>query len=110
MGNWRTILTSTAWNNLGYYGKKLKADFSILDRYIVLALQKEDGKGIDVNKLTDINVDNLLKMMRHKTQIAITINKIVDSLDTTKRLENIERIIEAISPEALLEAKLIVAK
>ncbi len=49
-------------------------------------------------------------MMKHKTTIAVTITKIVDLLDTTKRLEDIERIIEAISPEALLEAKLSVAK
>lgn len=110
MGKGRTTVTSSGWNNLSYYGRKLKADFSILDTYIHLALKKEEGKGIDVNKLTDINVDNLLKMMRHKTQIAITINKIVESIDTTSRLEDIERIIEAISPEALLEAKLSIAK
>lgn len=104
-------MTSSPWNNLGYYGKKLRADFLILDTYIHLALKKDDGKkGIDITKLTEINVDNLLKMMRHKTIIAITINKIVDSLDTTKRLEDIEKIIEAITPEALLEAKLSLAK
>ena len=111
MGKGRTTVTSTPWNNLGYYGRKLRADFSILDTYIHLALKKDDGKsGIDLTKLTEINVDNLLKMMRHKTIIAITINKLVESLDTTKRLEDIEKIIEAITPEALLEAKLSLAK
>lgn len=100
-------MTSTAWNNLGYYGKKLKADFQILDTYIHISLKRDDGKkGIDVKKLTEVNVDNLLKLMRHKTIIAITINKLVETLDTTKRLEDIEKIIEAISPEALLEAKI----
>ena len=111
MGKWRTIVTSTAWNNLAYYGRKLKADFQIIDTYIQISLQRDDGKkGIDIKKLEEANVDTLLKMMRHKTIIAITVNKLVETLDTTKRLEDIEKLIEAISPEALLEAKISIAK
>ena len=48
--------------------------------------------------------------MKHKTTIAITVTRIVDLLDTTKRIENIEELIQAISPEALAEAKRVLAK
>ena len=49
-------------------------------------------------------------MMKHKTTIAMTVTRIVDLLDTTKRIENIERLIQAITPEALAEAQKIIAK
>jgi len=48
--------------------------------------------------------------MKHKTTIAMTVTKIVDLLDTTKRIENIERLLEAVSPEALAEAQAVLAK
>lgn len=96
------LVTSTGWSNLSYYGKKLKTDFTHLNTLVAKAKEKES--------LDEIEIDTLLKMMKHKTTIALTITKIVDLMDTTKRLEDIEKIIEAISPEALLEAKLSVAK
>ena len=43
--------------------------------------------------------------MKHKTTIAYTVTKIIDLLDTTKRIENIERLLQAITPEALAEAQ-----
>jgi len=49
-------------------------------------------------------------MLKHKTTIAMTVTKIVDLLDTTKRIENIERLLEAVTPEALAEAQKIIAK
>ena len=49
-------------------------------------------------------------MMKHKTTVAMTVTRIVDLLDTTKRIENIERLIQAITPEALAEAQKIIAK
>lgn len=48
--------------------------------------------------------------MKHKTTVAMTVTRIVDLLDTTKRIENIERLIQAITPEALAEAQKIIAK
>ena len=48
--------------------------------------------------------------MKHKTTIAMTVTRIVDLLDTTKRIETIERLIQAITPEALAEAQKIIAK
>ena len=95
-------MTSTSWSNLSYYGKKLKRDFTHLNTLVNKAQQKED--------LDEIEIDTLLKMMKHKTTIALTITKIIELLDTTQRLDDIEKIIEAISPEALLEAKLSVGK
>ena len=49
-------------------------------------------------------------MMKHKTTVAMTVTRIVDLLDTTKRIENIEKLLEAITPEALAEAQKIIAK
>ncbi len=44
-------------------------------------------------------------MMKHKTTIAWTVTRIVDLTDTTKRIENIEKLLEAVSSEALIEAQ-----
>ncbi len=44
-------------------------------------------------------------MLKHKTTIAMTVTKIVDLMDTTKRIENIEKLLEAVSSEALIEAQ-----
>ncbi len=48
--------------------------------------------------------------MKHKTTVAMTVTRIVDLLDTTKRIENIERLLQAVSPEALAAAQKIIAK
>ena len=44
-------------------------------------------------------------MMKHKTTIAMTVTKIVDLMDTVKRIEDIEKLLEAVSSEALIEAQ-----
>ena len=48
--------------------------------------------------------------MKHKTTIAMTVTKIVDLIDTTKRIEDIERLLQAVTPEALAEAQKVIAK
>ena len=101
MGRKGTAMTSVAWNSLAYYGRSLKRDFSHLDTLITQQIEK---------KSEDQDIDTLLKMMKHKTTVAITVTRIVDLLDTTKRIENIERLIQAITPEALAEAQKIIAK
>ena len=95
-------MTTVAWNNLSYYGKRLKSDFKQLDTLIKKANKKEN--------LDPIEIDTLLKMMKHKTTVAMTVTRILDLLDTTKRIENIEKLLEAITPEALAEAQRIIAK
>ena len=57
-----------------------------------------------------IEIDTLLKMMKHKTTIAMTVTKIVDLIDTTKRIEDIEKLLQAVTPEALAEAHKVIAK
>ena len=52
-----------------------------------------------------MEIDTLLKMMKHKSTVALAINKLLDTIDTTKRIENIERLIESIPVELLAEAK-----
>ena len=89
-------MTSTSWTNLSYYGLKIKKDFTLLDTLL--------KKYRDVD-LEDIEIDTMLKMMKHKTTIATTLTKMMDIMDTTKRIENIEKLIRAVSPEALAEAQ-----
>jgi len=93
-------LTSTTWTNLGYFGIKLKRDFTHLDTLT----KKAKGRDLD-----DIEIDTMLKMMKHKTTLATTITKMIDLMDTTKRIENIERLLLAVSPEALAEARKVIA-
>ena len=47
----------------------------------------------------------LLKMMARQEHMAHTITKMIDLQDTTKRIEDIEKLIDAISSEALIEAQ-----
>ncbi len=90
-------MTSTSWTNLSYYGLKIKKDFTLCDTLI--------KKSKDVENPDDIQIDTLLKMMKHKTTIATTLTKMMAEMDTTNRIENIERLIQAVSPEALAEAR-----
>ncbi len=94
-------MTTSSWNNLSYYGRRLKTDFKIIHTLIQKTAKQP---------LKDQQIDTLLKMMKHKTTIAMTVTKMVDLLDTTKRIENIEQLIQAVSPEALAEAKRVLAK
>ncbi len=89
-------MTTSSWNNLSYYGKRVKTDFKILHKMIKTHADQP---------LDDQKIDTLLKMMKHKTTIAMTVTKIVDLMDTTKRIENIEKLLEAVSSEALIEAQ-----
>ena len=79
----------------------MRTDFKIIDTLIKKNVERPLG---------DEQVDTLLKMMKHKTTIAITVTRIVDLLDTTKRIENIERLLQAVTPEALAEAQRLIAK
>lgn len=94
-------MTSSSWTNLSYYGIKLKRDFTHLDTLI------KKAKGVE--NLDDIQIDTMLKMMKHKATIATTVTKMMDIMDTTKRIENIERLLQAVTPEALAEAQKAIA-
>lgn len=63
-----------------------------------------------VRTIDDYTVDTVIKMMRQKTNIASQISKIVHEIDTTNRIENIEKIIENIPMEMLAEAKVKIAQ
>lgn len=97
-------MTSVAWNNLSYYGRRLKADFSQIDKMINKRLE-EPIAADDI-----LTIDTILKLMKHKAVIALTVNKLVDTIDTTKRIEDIEQLIKAIPVELLAEAKAKLAK
>ena len=100
VGRKGTPVTSTKWNNISYYGKKLKRDFTHIDK-LIYKIDIAEGTVIDPQI-----IDTIIKMMRQKTNIASQITKMVNEIDTANRLENIEKILLAISPEALAEAKL----
>ena len=93
-------MTSTSWTNLSYYGLKIKKDFTLLDTLL---------KKYKDRDLEDIEIDTMLKMMKHKTTVATTLTKMMDIMDTTKRIENIETLLQAVSPEALAEAQKAIA-
>ena len=93
-------MSTTSWTNLSYYGVKIKKDFTLCDTLI----KKYRGRDLE-----DIEIDTMLKMMKHKTTIATTLTKIMAEMDTTNRIENIERLIQAVSPEALAEARKVIA-
>lgn len=93
-------MTSTQWNNLSYYGRKLKKNFLILSRIIENSIAEQR---VDEAKIT---VDTFLKVAARMESTALAVNKMVDTIDTTKRIENIEKLIEAIPVELLAEAKL----
>ena len=93
-------MTSTSWTNQAYYGLKLKKDFTLLD-----TLTKK-YRGRDLN---DLEIDTMLKMMKHKATIAMNVNKILETSDTAKTIEEIQKIILAVSPEALAEAQKAIA-
>jgi len=93
-------LTSTSWTNLSFYGLKIKKDFTLLDTLLKKYRERD---------LEDIEIDTMLKMMKHKTTVATTLTKMMDIMDTTKRIENIERLLQAVSPEALAEAQKAIA-
>ena len=93
-------MTSTSWTNLSFYGVKIKKDFTLCDTLI----KKYRGRDLEV-----IEIDTMLKLMKHKTTIATTLTKMMDIMDTTKRIENIEKLILAVSPEALAEARKAIA-
>jgi len=92
-------LTSTSWTNQAYYGLKLKKDFSLLDTLL------KKYRGVD---LDDLEIDTMLKMMKHKATVAMNITTMMEKMDTANRLENMEAIINAVTPEALAEAKKII--
>lgn len=89
-------MTSTQWINLSYYGLKLKRDFTHLDSLIRKEKQKENPG--------DLEIDTILKMMKHKTTIAITIHRMIHEHETLNQIADIRKIITAVSPEALQEA------
>ena len=93
-------MSTTSWTNLSYYGVKIKKDFTLCDTLI------KKYRGCD---LDDLEIDTMLKLMKHKTTIATTLTKIMAEMDTTNRIENIERLIQAVSPEALAEARKVIA-
>ncbi len=93
-------MTSTSWTNLSYYGLKIKKDFTLCDTIL------KKYKDVD---LEDIEIDTMLKLMKHKTTVATTLTKMMDIMDTTKRIENIETLLHAVSPEALAEAQKAIA-
>ena len=92
-------MTSTSWTNQAYYGLKLKKDFSLLDTLL------KKYRGVD---LDDLEIDTMLKMMKHKATVAMNITTMMEKMDTANRLENMEAIINAVTPEALAEAKKII--
>jgi len=89
-------MTSTSWTNPSYYGLKIKKDFTLCDTI----LKKYKDRDLD-----DVEIDTMLKLMKHKTTIASILTKMMSEMDTTKRLENMEAIINAVTPEALAEAR-----
>ncbi len=89
-------MTSTSWTNLSYYGLKIKKDFTLCDTLI----KKYRDADLD-----DFQVETMLKLMKHKTAVATVLTKMMSEMDTTNRIENIERLIQAVSPEALAEAR-----
>jgi len=92
-------MTSTSWTNLSYYGLKIKKDFTLCDTLI---------KKYKDTDLDDIEIDTMLKLMKHKTTVATILTKMMSEMDTTNRLEHMEAILNAVTPEALLEAKKII--
>jgi len=92
-------MTSTSWTNLSYYGLKIKNDFTLCDTLI---------KKYKDTDLDDIEIDTMLKLMKHKTTVATILTKMMSEMDTTNRLEHMEAILNAVTPEALLEAKKII--
>jgi hypothetical protein len=92
-------MTSTSWTNQAYYGLKLKKDFSLLDTLL------KKYRGVD---LDDLQIDTMLKMMKHKATVAMNITTMMEKMDTANRLENMEALIRAVTPEALAEAKKII--
>ncbi len=92
-------MTSTSWTNLSYYGLKLKKDFTLCD---TLTKKYRD------RDLDDVEIDTMLKIMKHKTTVATILTKMMSEMDTTNRLEHMEAILNAVTPEALLEAKKII--
>ncbi len=89
-------MTSTSWTNLSYYGLKIKKDFTLCDTLI---------KKYKDTDLDDMQIDTMLKLMKHKTTVATILTKMMSEMDTTNRIENIERLIQSVSPEALAEAR-----
>lgn len=93
-------MTSTSWTNPAYYGVKLKKDFTLLDTLL------KKYRGVDLN---DLQIDTMLKMMKHKATLAMDITKMLETTDTAKTIEEIQKIIQAVSPEALAEAQKAIA-
>ncbi len=93
-------MTSSSWTNLSYYGLRLKRDFTHLDTLI--------KKSKKIENLNDLDIDTMLKMMKHKATIAMDVTKMMELTDTIKRVENMEAILRAVRPEALAEAQKII--
>lgn len=93
-------MTSSSWTNLSYYGLRLKRDFTHLDTLI--------KKSKKIENPNDLDIDTMLKMMKHKATIAMDVTKMMELTDTIKRVENMEAILRAVRPEALAEAQKII--
>lgn len=86
------------WTNLEYYGKKLKKHLMRIDGII-------DKYYPDNHPYTVDDISHYLGCIETMSKIVKVLDKLVDSTDTVHRLERIEKLIEAIPVEQLIEAK-----
>jgi len=87
------------WTNLEYYGKKLKAHFTRLDTIIQIYYDKDKW----IWTVDELN--HYVGYIETMCKIAKQLGMLADQVDTVKRLERIETLIEAIPPEVIAEVK-----
>lgn len=86
------------WTNLEYYGKKLKKHLMRIDGII-------EKYYPDERLFTAEDITHYINCIETMSKIVKVLDKLVDSTDTVHRLERIEKLIEAIPVEQLIEAK-----
>ncbi len=95
-------LTEYRWNEGSYYGKKTKIYFRKLDKL----LMKLFNEALNDNQtITPELLDRILKITGRQNTLAHTITKLVETLDTNQRLQDIERLINSIPPDAIAKAR-----
>lgn len=93
-------MTAKAWDNGTRYGKKLAAYFTKLDTLIQRQFKQAAAEGLTIEEH-----DKLLRTLHRQTTIVYSIQKLREGIDTNKRIEDLEQLIKAATPEAIAAAQ-----
>ena len=86
------------WTNLEYYGKKLKKHLLRIDGILEKYYPETYTWNPD-------DMTHYISSVETMSKIVKILDKLVDSTDTSKRLERIEALIERIPPEQIAKLK-----